>query len=54
MSDWPFSTQRLKAALDLLLEAYTPDATLNDINIILSLVLAKEHEETGTENDSEE
>lgn len=47
-------SQHLKEALDLLLEAYTPNATLNDINIILSLVLAKEHKETGAENDSEE
>ena len=45
MSDWPFSTMRLKEALDLLLQAYEPEASLNDINIILSLVLAKEREE---------
>ena len=35
----------LKAALDRLLKAYKPEATLNDINIILSLVMAKEEEE---------
>ena len=44
-SEWPFSTLRLKEALDLLLQAYDSRATLNDINIILSLVLAKEEEE---------
>lgn len=35
----------LKYALDILLTAYTPEATLNDINVILSLVLASEVEE---------
>jgi len=35
----------LKYALDILLTAYTPEATLNDINLILSLVLSKEEEE---------
>jgi len=32
----------LKAALDRLLQAYTPETTLNDINLILSIVMAKE------------
>jgi len=45
MITWPTPTMKLKQALDLLLTSYTPDATLNDINIILSLVMAKEEEE---------
>ena len=44
MINWPTPSMKLKQALDLLLTAYEPKATLNDINIILSLVLAKEAE----------
>lgn len=45
MITWPTPSRKLKQALDLLLTAYTPEATLNDINLILSVVLSKEEEE---------
>ena len=45
MIHWPTSSMKLKQALDLLLAAYSPEATLNDINIILSLVLSAEEED---------
>jgi hypothetical protein len=35
----------LKQALDFLLTYYQPEATLNDINLILSVVLSAEEEE---------
>jgi len=38
----PSWAMELKKALDLLLEAYTPETTLNDINLILSIVISKE------------
>jgi len=38
----PSWSMELKKALDLLLEAYTPETTLNDINLILSIVLSDE------------
>jgi len=45
MITWPTKAMKLKQALDLLLTYYQPEATLNDINIILSVVLSAEGEE---------
>jgi len=39
------TNDQLKWALDLLLMAYEPEATLNDINLILSIVMAEAEEE---------